>query len=40
MWIFDQIVARYWGIGAAKLIERKTEEEEKYKESIKGSIWD
>jgi hypothetical protein len=35
MRIFDQVVAPYWGIGAAQEIERKIEEEERYKNRLR-----
>jgi hypothetical protein len=35
MRIFDQVVAPYWCVGAAQVIERKIEEEERYKDRLK-----
>ncbi|KAK0103267.1 hypothetical protein ONS95_005300 [Cadophora gregata] len=36
MRIFDQVVSPYWRAGAAKEIERKIEEEERYKEQLRA----
>lgn len=38
MRMFDQIVALYWGIGAAKVVEKKIGEEERYKNRLREAF--
>ena len=38
MSLFDEVVALYWSISAAKVIERKIEEEERYKNQLREAF--